>query len=143
MHELEDADVIEKAADIEHERIPDFARTPSSSQEAQTAPSIWETVLQYKAAILWSAFIGLAGINWWIEMLVSALSAFTSMDADVWPLSNGVISVPSFHRDFGYRFENKYIISASWQIAFNTTASTGSCLGAIVAEYLADKIGKR
>jgi hypothetical protein len=58
-------------------------------------------------------------------------------------LSNGVISVPSFQRDFGYEFENKYIISASWQIAFNTASSIGGFFGAIIAGYLADRIGKR
>ncbi|KAH8679073.1 general substrate transporter [Tricladium varicosporioides] len=81
----------------------------------------------YKAAVLWSAFIGLAGINWGMDVL----------------LSNGVISVPSFQRDFGYVFNGAYIISASWQIAFNTAASIGGFFGAIGCGYLADKIGKK
>jgi hypothetical protein len=33
--------------------------------------STWQLVLQYKAAVLWSAFIGLAGINWGMDVLVS------------------------------------------------------------------------
>lgn len=58
-------------------------------------------------------------------------------------LSNNVISVPSFQKDFGYKFTNTYIVSASWQIAFNTAASIGGFFGAICSGYLADKWGKR
>jgi MFS family permease len=51
--------------------------------------------------------------------------------------------VPSFQKDFGYKFQNAYIISASWQIAFNTAASIGGVVGAIGSGYLADRIGKK
>ncbi|KAE9371115.1 MFS general substrate transporter [Stipitochalara longipes BDJ] len=89
--------------------------------------STWQMVFQYKTAILWSAYMGLAAINWGMDVL----------------LSNGVISVPLFQKDFGYLFENKYIISYSWQIAFNTSSSIGGFFGAIGSGYLADRLGKR
>ncbi|KUJ16433.1 general substrate transporter [Mollisia scopiformis] len=89
--------------------------------------STWELLSQYRAAILWSAFMGLGAINWGMDVL----------------LSNGVISVPSFQKDFGYMFQNAYIISASWQIAFNTASSIGGFFGAIGSGYLADRMGKR
>lgn len=58
-------------------------------------------------------------------------------------LSNGVISVPSFQEDYGYLHNGVYIISAGWQIAFNTAASIGGFFGAIGSGYMADVLGKR
>ncbi|KAL5325773.1 hypothetical protein ACEPPN_006906 [Leptodophora sp. 'Broadleaf-Isolate-01'] len=97
------------------------------SDEEEEPKTTWQMASQYRAAILWSSFIGLAGINWGMDTL----------------LSNGVIAVPSFQKDFGYNFKGQYIVSASWQIAFNTAASIGGCFGALASGYLADKIGKR
>jgi MFS family permease len=54
-----------------------------------------------------------------------------------------VISVPSFQKDFGHLIENKYIISASWQIAFNTASSTEGLFGALASGYLTDNWGMR
>jgi SP family general alpha glucoside:H+ symporter-like MFS transporter len=54
-----------------------------------------------------------------------------------------VISVPPFQKDFGHLFENKYIIRAPWQIAFNTASSTGGLFGALTSGYLADNWGMR
>jgi SP family general alpha glucoside:H+ symporter-like MFS transporter len=58
-------------------------------------------------------------------------------------LSNGVVSVPSFQKDFGYLYHDEYIISAGWQIAFNTASSIGGFFGAIGAGYMADLLGKK
>lgn len=107
--------------------------------------STWELLSQYKAAIFWSAFMGLAAINWGMDVLVrlSALTVKGNFVLTAFQLSNGVISVPSFQKDFGYMFQNEYIISASWQIAFNTAASIGGFFGAIGSGYLADRMGKK
>lgn len=40
----------------------------SVAVEEQT--STWQMVLRYRGAIIWSAFIGLAGINWGMDVLV-------------------------------------------------------------------------
>jgi SP family general alpha glucoside:H+ symporter-like MFS transporter len=40
-------------------------------------------------------------------------------------------------------YKSIYIVSAQWQIAFNSTASVGGFFGCLGAGYLADKIGKR
>jgi hypothetical protein len=37
----------------------------------KTKQSIWPMGLQYKTAVLWSAFMGLAAINWGMDVLVS------------------------------------------------------------------------
>ncbi|TVY81109.1 General alpha-glucoside permease [Lachnellula suecica] len=109
----------------------DAKDVPVSRTEISSAHSVqlstWQLALKYKTAVFWSAFIGLASINWGMDTL----------------LSNGVIAVPSFQRDFGYDFHGKYIISASWQIAFNTASSIGGFFGAIGAGYLASKLGNK
>jgi len=42
-------------------------------------PSTWQMVLRYRGAILWSAFIGQAGINWGMDVLVCDSSFITSL----------------------------------------------------------------
>lgn len=116
-------EVKETAAMVEEDALSTMEIVPVGDSKKST----WGMVLQYRIAVLWSAFMGLAAINWGMDVL----------------LSNGVISVPSFQRDFGYKFQNAYIISASWQIAFNTAASIGGFFGAIGSGYLADRIGKK
>ncbi|KAK6579690.1 hypothetical protein PZA11_007926 [Diplocarpon coronariae] len=88
---------------------------------------MWQMASQYRVAIAWSTFVGFAAINWGMDTM----------------LSNGVIAVPAFQRKFGYAFEGQHIVSARWQIAFNSAGSVGGCLGAIASGYSADKIGPR
>ena len=48
--------------------------TDSSSEGSsidEKSQSIWQMVLQYKTAVLWSAFIGLGAFNWGMDVLVS------------------------------------------------------------------------
>ena len=49
--------------------------TDSSSIEsvAEGKQTTWQMVSQYRAAVLWSAFVGLAGINWGMDVLVSLI----------------------------------------------------------------------
>ena len=35
--------------------------------------STWQTLVKYRGAVLWSAFIGLAGVNWGMDVLVSSI----------------------------------------------------------------------
>jgi hypothetical protein len=86
--------------------------------------------VRYKAAIPWSAFINLAEIKWGMDVLASTLlSCPYHSKQDAAQLSNKVISVPSFQQGFEYNFNNTHVVSASWQIAFNTAASIGDSLG--------------
>lgn len=48
---------------------------PSAKSESHVQPSPkilsrWQMLRVYKTAILWSAFMGLAGINWGLDVLV-------------------------------------------------------------------------
>ncbi|TVY13181.1 General alpha-glucoside permease, partial [Lachnellula arida] len=120
----------EKTPETQDSKLMDILELDSNagtSVAVEEHTSTWQMVLRYRGAIIWSAFIGLASINWGMDVL----------------LSSSVISVPSFQKEFGYSFEGKYIISASWQIAFNTASSTGGFFGAIGSGYLADRLGRR
>ena len=66
----------EKTLEIQSSGITETLESgPSevSSVEAEQL-STWQMVLKYRGAILWSAFIGMAGINWGIDVLVSTLT---------------------------------------------------------------------
>jgi MFS transporter, SP family, general alpha glucoside:H+ symporter len=39
----------------------------------ETKQSTWQMIIQYKTAVLWSAFMGLAAINWGMDVLVSTV----------------------------------------------------------------------
>lgn len=62
-------------------------------------------------------------------------------------LSQGIIAVPSFQKNFGERLISSasvdYYVTYSWQTAFNVTSYIGGLFGAILSGYLADIIGKR
>jgi hypothetical protein len=78
-----------------------------------------------------------------MDVLVSALQPHKLPILPIFQLSNGAISVPSFQNDLGYLFENQYITSYGWQIAFNTSSSICEFFGAIGSRYFADRLGKR
>jgi SP family general alpha glucoside:H+ symporter-like MFS transporter len=126
--------------------VKEVVETDITGEESaldETKLSTWQMVIRYKPAVLWSAFMGLAAINWGMDVPVSPTLHLSTSYTDDIQLSNGVISVPSFQKDFGYLFENQYIVSYSWQIAFNTSSSIGGFFGAIGSGYLADRLGKR
>lgn len=111
----------------EVKEVVEVEQTSQQSLAVDRKKSTWQMAIQYKSAVLWSAFMGLGAINWGLDVL----------------LSNGVISVPSFQKDFGYLYHDEYIISAGWQIAFNTASSIGGFFGAIGSGYMADWLGKK
>ena len=61
---------------ITHE-VKDVVEEGIMSEESSVGEpkqsSTWQMVVQYKTAVLWSAFMGLAAINWGMDVLVSTL----------------------------------------------------------------------
>lgn len=78
-----------------------------------------------------------------MDVLVNVLQPHKLRILPIFQLSNGAISVPSFQNDLGYLFENQYITSYGWPIAFNTSSSICEFFGAIGSRYFADRLGKR
>jgi sugar porter (SP) family MFS transporter len=54
-----------------------------------------------------------------------------------------MISVPAFRRDYGYLFEEQYVIPASWQTAFNVISSPGGFFGGFLCSWIADRFGRK
>ncbi|PQE07636.1 maltose permease protein [Rutstroemia sp. NJR-2017a BBW] len=102
--------------------------TPSTPDEgAGEMPSTWAVMKRHRVAVLWSAFVAIAAINWGMDAL----------------MSTSTISIATFERDFGYEFKGSYIISSRWQIGFNSASYIGQFFGAIISGNMADRFGKR
>ena len=54
-----------------------------------------------------------------------------------------MIGVPAFRRDYGYVFEDQYVIPASWQTAFNVISSPGQFFGGFLCSWAADRFGRK
>jgi hypothetical protein len=62
------------AAGITHEMrdvVEDEMMSEESSVDKSKQSSTLQMILQYKTAVFWSAFMGLAAINWGMDVLVS------------------------------------------------------------------------
>ncbi|WWD01376.1 hypothetical protein V866_008319 [Kwoniella sp. B9012] len=77
------------------------------------------------------------------EKAISPLQAIRDYHrAFMWCFS-GLLSTPSFRRDFGYFYKNDYVVPARWQSAFNSVGSVGGIFGGIAVGWIADRIGRR
>lgn len=65
---------------------------------------------------------------------------FRGFDAQV---NGAMISVPAFRKDFGYMFDGKAVLPASWQTAFNVISTPGQLIGGFLCSYLADTFGRK
>lgn len=58
-------------------------------------------------------------------------------------LLGNLYATPAFQRDFGYEYEDSYIISAAWQTGLSMGNPVGQCLGAFVASYPMELYGRK
>jgi len=56
--------------DVELTKVDKEAKDQDVEAVAPSGPSGWQILRVYKAALLWSAFMGLAGINWGLDVMV-------------------------------------------------------------------------
>lgn len=66
----------EKIYETQNTNMKEILESTSSGSEASSSANAeklttWQMVLRHRGAILWSAFVGLAGINWGMDVLVS------------------------------------------------------------------------
>ncbi|KAG0702170.1 maltose permease [Suillus ampliporus] len=81
----------------------------------------------YWRACAWCLFINLGALLWGFDT----------------QLGSGLLSIPSFRRDFGSLIGNQYVISASWQSAFNSISNVGGMAGAFSLGYISELFGRR
>ena len=68
---------------------------PMMDEVDEAKLSTWQMIQQYKAAVLWSAVMGLGAINWGMDVLASLILQGSILDAN--ELSSQTMSSPS-HR---------------------------------------------
>ena len=78
-----------------------------------------EAIKLYPTAVGWSVFFSLGII-------------MTAFDPQ---LLGQLFATPKFQRDFGYKFEGKWIISAPWQTGLLMGSPIGQVVGAFFAAY--------
>jgi hypothetical protein len=64
--------MVDTIQESQEEEMKDAECVSEDSILDEQKKSTWQMVIQYQAAVLWSAFIGLGGINWGLDVLVSS-----------------------------------------------------------------------
>ncbi|KAH6724133.1 maltose permease [Leptodontidium sp. 2 PMI_412] len=104
----------------------EYAKDAAPPTEPATI-SLREAIQGNGSVLWWTFFFAMSAIGW-------------GFDAQV---NGAMISVPAFRRDFGYLFEDQYVIPADWQSAFNIISAVGQFFGGFGFGWLSDKIGRR
>ncbi|KJY02504.1 hypothetical protein TI39_contig48g00013 [Zymoseptoria brevis] len=89
--------------------------------------SFVEALRQYPTAVGWSVFFSLGVI-------------MTAFDPQ---LMGNLYATPAFQRDFGYLYNDEYIISAPWQTALGMGNPIGQVVGAFAASYPMEWYGRK
>ncbi|KAG1763315.1 maltose permease, partial [Suillus occidentalis] len=97
----------------------------AAATEHATTPA--QAVRTYWRAFAWCLFINMGALLWGYDSQVGG----------------GLLSVPSFRRDFGSLIDQQYVLAASWQSAFNSVSSIGGMAGAFSLGYISELFGRR
>ncbi|PSN71776.1 sugar transporter [Corynespora cassiicola Philippines] len=95
--------------------------------EVEHQLTFWDAVRHYPKAIGWSMYFSLGVI-------------MLSFDPQ---LLGNLYAMPAFQKDFGYYFEDGYIISAAWQTALGMGNPIGQVVGALAAGYPMEWYGRK
>lgn len=95
--------------------------------EIEHSLSFLEAVKLYPKAIGWSIFFSIGVI-------------MLAYDPQI---VGSLYAVPAFQREFGYKYKDSYIISASWQTGLSMGNPVGQVLGALAAGYPMEWFGRK
>ncbi|TQV96367.1 hypothetical protein V2A60_003220 [Cordyceps javanica] len=97
--------------------------------KAEHELTVKQVLKAHPILVWWIFYWAMAGVGW-------------GFDAQV---NGAMIGVESFRRDFGYyrASDQKHILPADWQSAFNTISSVGQFFGGFICAWAADRIGRR
>ncbi|KAK2782727.1 hypothetical protein FQN52_000757 [Onygenales sp. PD_12] len=118
-HDAEDYKPDAKAGEIRSEALAATAK--EHSLDVRTALKL------YPKAAAWSFFFSLGVI-------------MTGFDPQI--IAN-LYGVPKFQRDFGYPFEDGWLISAAWQSGLSMGSPIGQVVGALAATYPMEWFGRK
>ena len=111
----------------------DLAVGAIAGEEARQATArehsltFFEALRLYPTAVGWSIFFSLGII-------------MTAFDPQ---LLGQLYATPQFQRDFGYKFEGKWIIPAKWQTGLSMGSPLGQVIGAFFASYPMEWFGRK
>ncbi|KAF3035024.1 hypothetical protein E8E12_005931 [Didymella heteroderae] len=112
---------------IEVRKLSIAAEEVCEAIEVEHALTFWEAVRLYPKAIGWSMYFSLGVI----------MLAFDPQ------LLGNLYAMPAFQKQFGYAFEDGYIISAAWQTGLGMGNPIGQVVGALAAGYPMEWYGRK
>lgn len=142
------------AADIKDKEAPVEVRKVSTQQENaevlkeaiehEHALTFLEALKCYPKAIGWSMYFSL-GVIMLCECMCPCKRHDTANAVEAFDpqLIGNLYAMPAFQRDFGYPFEDGYIISATWQTALGMGNPIGQVVGALAAGYPMEWYGRK
>ncbi|KAF9885302.1 hypothetical protein FE257_013019 [Aspergillus nanangensis] len=89
--------------------------------------TVWQVIRSHPALVWWAFFFSVSAIGW-------------GFDAQV---NGNALSIPAFRQDFGEKFDNGYVVPASWLGAFNSISSVGQFFGGFLCSTIADRVGRK
>jgi MFS family permease len=123
---------LEKGLHDEHvEDINTTAEKAARFNQAEKDRSVWQTIKDYRVAIFWVLYGQICCCGFGIDQIIAG----------------SLLAVPMFRKDFGEPYVvsayQDYIIPSYWISIYTATSQLAGMVGAGVAGYLADKIGRR
>lgn len=118
---------VEDAASIDKGQQYGNLNALAHAAATERALTPWHAVRVYWKATFWCLFMCMGALLWGYDSQVGG----------------GLLSVPSFRRDFGFESDDGYILAARWQSAFNSISSVGGMFGGLSLGYVSDKFGRR
>ncbi|KAL1592140.1 hypothetical protein SLS59_009908 [Nothophoma quercina] len=130
-------------APVEVRKLSIAAEEVREAIEVEHTLKFWEAVKLYPKAIGWSMYFSLGVIMLGIYFLFIRLLALTLETAFDPQLLGNLYAMPAFQKQFGYAFEDGYIISAAWQTSLGMGNPIGQVVGALAAGYPMEWYGRK
>ncbi|KXL48489.1 hypothetical protein M433DRAFT_75381 [Acidomyces richmondensis BFW] len=86
-----------------------------------------EALNSHRKAVFWAVY----------ALFVLTISSYDNSASSIF------LSVPEFRKDFGYEYDNNYVLPAKWQSAYSGGPSATAVIGALSSSYISDKIGRK
>lgn len=131
------------SAPVEVRKLSIAAEEVREAIEVEHTLKFWEAVKLYPKAIGWSMYFSLGVIMLGIYFLFIRLLALTLETAFDPQLLGNLYAMPAFQKQFGYAFEDGYIISAAWQTSLGMGNPIGQVVGALAAGYPMEWYGRK
>ncbi|KAK5321538.1 hypothetical protein LTR70_004093 [Exophiala xenobiotica] len=126
-HPVEDTSTRKDGLAVDSASIDDLNAEARMAADKEHNLTFIEAVKSYPTAVAWALFFSLGVI----------MAAFDPQ------LLGNLYATPAFQRDFGYLYEGKYIIPASWQTGLSMGSPLGQVVGAFFASYPMEWFGRK